>query len=210
MNKRFALTALVFSLVSYWGMAAALAEKPERGEIGTVAPDWKKLKGVDDKDYGLKSFEKSKVIVIVFTCNHCPVAQSYDQRYIDFVKEYEKKSVKFVAISCSDLEDDSFEEMKKHAEARKFNFLYLDDADQSVGYRYGAERTPHCYVLDEKRKIVYSGAFDDDWTSQAIKRNYVTDAVEAALAGEKPAVQKTKASGCPIDYPRRLKRQKSE
>src|SRR6266536_3130936 len=141
--------------------------------IGAKAQDFK-LMGVDGKTYSLASFGKAKVLMIVFTCNHCPTAQAYEDRIIQITKEYTMKGVGVVAIMPNDpkavrLDElgwadlgDSFEEMKIRAKRKKFNFPYLyDGATQTVAKTYGPVATPHVFIFDKERKLHYQGRIDD-------------------------------------------------
>src|SRR5437763_9780175 len=130
--------------------------------IGSKAPDFH-LPATDGKTYSLASFEKSKILVVVFTCNHCPTAQAYEERIIQLVKDYSSKGVAFVAIMPNDprairLDElgytdmgDSFEEMKKRAKQKHFNFPYLyDGKTQSTAMAYGPVATPHVFIFDRE------------------------------------------------------------
>ena len=142
-------------------------------EIGAAAPDFQ-LKGVDDKTYNLASFKNAEVLVIVFTCNHCPTAQAYEDRLIKLTSDYANKSVAVVAINPNDpaslrLDEldfsdlgDSFEEMKIRAKEKKFNFPYLYDGEtETASKAYGPIATPHVFIFDKDRKLRYEGRVDD-------------------------------------------------
>jgi len=199
-RKRF-FAAAVFALLIAAGHLEARAAKFNKVlDIGDRAPAWKALQGTDDKQHSLSDVEAAKVVVIVFTCNHCPVARMYEQRFIDFAKKYKGKGVEFVAISCSKLPADGFDEMKARAVEKKYKFPYLHDEDQTIGQMYGATRTPQVFVLDRNRKIAYMGGFDDEIIPDKVKHHYVRDAAEALLADKKPDVEESKPRGCPIGY----------
>ena len=148
----------------------------------------------------MASFKNAKVLVIAFTCNHCPIAQAYEKRFIKLSKNYKQRGVEFVAISCSKLDIDNLEAMKEHASQRGFNFPYLYDPNQTTGQAFGATATPHVFVIGANRKIAYMGAFDDNENSEKVEEHYVIDAVTAVLAGKKPNVTETRQRGCPIRY----------
>jgi len=175
-------------------------------DVGDQAPVWKDLQGVDGKMHSLDDLKKAEIVVVVFTCNHCPVAQYYEGRFIKFVEEIKEnkkgkeKKVAFVAVSCSSDQADNFKAMKKRADEKKFNFSYLHDADQTLGRKYGATSTPQLFVLDKQRKIAYMGAFDDNLIESKIKHEYVRDAVKALLAGNKPEIGESRPKGCRIEY----------
>src|SRR5687768_10538887 len=141
--------------------------------IGSPAPDFK-LPGVDGKTYSLSSFKNAGVLVIVFTCNHCPTAQAYEDRIIQLTKDYSAKSVAVVAISPNDPKSvrldelgysdmsDSFEEMKARAKQKHYNFPYLYDGDaQATAMAYGPVATPHVFIFDKTRKLRYQGRIDN-------------------------------------------------
>jgi peroxiredoxin len=168
--------------------------------LGDAAPEWKELEGVDGKKHSLADLKKAKAVVVVFTCNHCPVAQAYEDRLVELNKQYADKDVALVAINVSNAESDKLPAMKDRAEEKGFEFEYLYDPSQAIGRKFGASVTPHAFVLDGKRKVVYRGAIDDDMDAAKASKHYVRDAVDAVLAGEKPAVAESKQFGCGIRY----------
>src|SRR5580698_3578918 len=141
--------------------------------IGSAAPDFS-LPGVDGKTWSLSSFAAAKVLVVVFTCNHCPTAQAYEDRLIQLTKDYMDKGVAVVAIMPNDptsirLDElgytdmgDSFDEMKRRAAEKHFNFPYLyDGKTEETARKYGPIATPHVFIFDKSRKLRYSGRVDD-------------------------------------------------
>jgi len=175
--------------------------------MGAKAPDFQ-LPGVDGKSYSLKDFADSKVLVVVFTCNHCPSAQAYEGRLAQFQKDYKDKGVALVAISPNDdkalrLDElgytdvsDSFEEMKLRAKEKGFQFPYLYDGEtQTTALAYGALATPHVFVFDADRNLRYTGRFDDS-DVKTVKSHDTRNAVDALLVGTKVPVEKTRAFGC--------------
>ena len=181
-------------------------------EIGRQAPDFN-LPGVDGRNYRLADFAEAKILVVVFTCNHCPTAQVYEDRIIKLTSDYKNKGVAVVAISPNDPEavrlnelgysdmGDTFEEMKIRAEDKSYNFPYLyDGKTQTVTSAYGAVATPHLFIFDNQRKLRYVGRFDDSEKPKQVKSNDTINAVEAILAGKKVPVEKTMAFGCSIKW----------
>lgn len=175
--------------------------------IGSAAPDFR-LPGVDGKTYGLKDFDQAKVLVVAFTCNHCPTANAYEARFKAFAAEYAPKGVAFVAISPNDPKavrpdelsytdlDDSFEAMKVRAKDHHYNFPYLYDGEtQATSRTFGVLATPHIYVFDADRKLRYQGRFDDSEV-KTVKSRDAINAVEAILSGSKVAVETTRVPGC--------------
>lgn len=179
---------------------------------GAKAPDFN-LPGVDGRNYALQDFAPAKVLVVVFTCNHCPSAQYYEPRLKAFAADYKDKGVALVAIMPNDPKSvrldelgytdlgDTFAEMKIRAKDRGFNYPYLFDGEtESVAQAYGPVATPHVFVFDASRTLRYVGAFDDAERVTNVKRHYVQEAVEALLNGQEPPVTKTKIVGCSIKW----------
>lgn len=171
--------------------------------IGDAAPDWKGLPGTDGKEYSLSDFQDKDCLVIAFTCNTCPYAQDYEQRLIELTKKYAADGkVAVVAINANKVKGDLLPDMTERAKAQGFNYPYLHDASQEVAKAYGATYTPEFVVLDKARKVVYLGAMDDSTDASKVKRQYVAEAVEAALGGKTPETTETPAVGCAVRYER--------
>jgi peroxiredoxin len=170
--------------------------------IGDTAPAASGM-GVDDKQHELAEYKDAKAVAVIFTCNHCPVAQSYQDRLIALQKEYEPKGLQIVAINVNNNDADKLDKMKERAASKGYNFPYLYDASQKSAVNYGASVTPHVFLLDGQRKIAYMGAVDDNMNASQTKRHYLRDAVEAVLAGKAPPVAETRQVGCGIEYQRR-------
>ncbi|MFN0197521.1 MAG: thioredoxin family protein [Planctomycetaceae bacterium] len=199
----FSITVLGLVLMTGTTVTVTSAEKSKfnrRVNIGDAAPDWRDLKGVDDQMHSLSDYADDKILVLMFTCNHCPVAKSYEARVKSLVDEYAEQGVKIVAISCSKFPADSLEKMKNRAESEKFNFDYVQDLSQQTGLIYGASVTPQIFVLDEQRHIAYMGAIDDNMQVAKVKHHYLKDALDALLAGTPLEITETKPKGCEIEY----------
>jgi peroxiredoxin len=172
-------------------------------KIGSRAPGFS-LPAVDGKFYSLNSFTDKKILIVIFSCNHCPYVQAYEDRIIAIQKEFEKDGVQIVAINSNDdvkYPDDSFEEMKKRATDKKFNFPYLRDETQEVAKAYGASHTPQIFLFDENRKLKYEGKIDDNWQEpNKVKSKYLRDAIEELLGGKEVAVPETFSIGCTIKW----------
>lgn len=179
------------------GLATVAAAKEIA--IGAKGPDFSGV-GVDGKTYTKDSFKDADVLVLSFTCNDCPVAKAYEERFMAFAKKYEGKKVQFVAINCNNQTED-LAAMKKYAKAKGFNFTYIFDASGDSARAYGARVTPHLFALDQARLIAYRGAFDD--SQRAPKTPHLDNAVTSILAGKKPAVDSTRAVGCGIKLKRK-------
>lgn len=182
--------AFVLSLVSS-GFGAGV-------EVGEKAPDFA-AKGVDGKDYTLKTTSDAKVTVVCFTCNRCPVAVAYEDRFIEFASQYKEKGVEFVAINVN---PESVADMKKRAEEKGFPFAYAKDESGESARAYGARVTPHIFVLNEKRELAYVGAFDDNVNESKVEKKYVINAVDQILAGKEVTTKSTRPVGCGIRLPR--------
>lgn len=182
--------------------ACARAGKFYEGpSIGDAAPDFANLVGTDDKQHSLGEYASAKAVVVIFTCNHCPVAIANEDRIIALQKDYADKGVQVVAINVNNLPEDTLEPMKVRAAEKKFNFPYLYDSSQKSARAFGAAVTPHVYLLDGQRKIAYMGAIDDSAVEpEKVSKQYLRDALDAVLAGTAPMRPETKAAGCGIKY----------
>jgi peroxiredoxin len=169
--------------------------------IGDTADDFS-LKNVDGKMVSLADYKNAKGYIVVFTCNHCPYAQLYEQRLINLHRRFAPQGYPVIAINPNNpaiAEEDSYEHMKQRATERKFPFAYLYDEKQDVYPRFGATRTPHVFVLDSTRVVRYIGGVDDNAESPGnVKKRYVEGAVNALINGQDPDPSKTKAIGCMI------------
>jgi thiol-disulfide isomerase/thioredoxin len=191
-------------------------------ELGSLAPDFD-LPGTDGKRYRLADFARAQLLVIVFTCNHCPAAQLYEGRLKRMVDEYRPKGVAFVAIqpnapsalaprelNYTDVED-TLEGMKIRADYRRFNFPYLYDGDtQQVVERYGPKVTPHVFVFDRERRLRYEGRIDDNMRESLAKAHDLRDALEALLAGTEVPVPHTPVFGCSTKWKDSVERKEKE
>jgi peroxiredoxin len=182
-------------------------------EIGAKAPNFV-LPGVDGKTHRLAEYDKAKVLVIVFTCNHCPTAQAYEERIKKLAADYKDKGVALVAISPNDPKavrldelgytdlSDSLDEMKIRAKDKGYNFPYLYDGDkQEVSKAYGPVATPHVFVFDSERKLRYVGRVDDNEKQpDKVASQDARNAVETLLASKPVPVETTKTFGCSIKW----------
>ena len=197
---RLAVFAAVL-FVPAWGLAGKYNAVLN---IGDQAPAWTDLEGVDGKRHSLANLAGKDVVVVVFTCNSCPVATDYEDRIIAFSKKFAGKvgQVGLVAINVNKVAEDRLPKMKQRAESKQFDFPYLYDESQQIGRAFGAGFTPEFFVLDRQRRVVYMGGMDDSSQAAAVKHNYLDPAVEAALAGTAPATAETPAIGCRVRYAR--------
>jgi peroxiredoxin len=169
-------------------------------QIGDQGPNWAALAGVDGKPHDLGDYKESKVVVLVFTCNTCPVARAYEERLVALQRDYQAKGVQVVAIGVNHKPGDQLDAMKERAAEKGFNYPYLYDASQASARDYGARVTPHVFVLDQQRKIAYVGAVDDNMKAEKVTKKYLRNAIDALLAGKKPSPAQTEAFGCGVKY----------
>jgi peroxiredoxin len=206
--KRLVAAALFFTV----GSGLRGAGNPPTLAIGAQAPDFS-LPSVDGKTYRLGDFDASPVLVVVFTCVHCPTAQLYEGRLRKLAADYRDRGVALVAIQPNDPKSvrldelgytdlsDSFEEMKLRAGYRHFNFPFLYDGEtQRVARAYGPTATPHVFVFDRARKLRYQGRVDSSQREALAKVPDARNAIEAVLAGRPAPVEKTPTVGCSIKW----------
>ncbi len=206
MKKIVSLALIPLLLTGYAVSGQESHPQPKTLEIGSRAPDFK-LKGVDDNVYSLSDFARSKVLVIVFSCNHCPTAQAYQDRLNNIYDKYTRKGVSLVVISPNSMKslnlweqgwsdlDDSFDAMKIRAKDKDFKFPYLYDGDdQKTAIAYGPEATPHAYVFDKNRKLQYVGCIDPSMENG--KAETLSNAIDAVLEDRKIDKPVTKVFGC--------------
>lgn len=174
-----------------------------RLKIGDRAPDFN-LKGVDSKNHTLSSFTDNKILVVMFTCNHCPYVQGWEDRLVTIQRDYGPKGVQLVAINSNETKnypEDSFDKMVIRAKEKRFNFPYLRDEDQSIAKAYDAACTPEIYVFDAERKLRYHGRVDDNYQDpKAVKSHDLKNALDDLLANHSVKNPETPAMGCSIKW----------
>ncbi|MCF0069052.1 redoxin domain-containing protein [Dyadobacter sp. CY261] len=205
---------LLFAIVLFANAFGSFAaDQPETLKIGAQAPDFNLL-GVDGKRYSLKSFAGADILAIVFTCNHCPTAQAYEERIKKLTSDYKAKKVALIAISSNDPKailldelgytdmSDTYDEMKLRAKDMAYNFPYLYDGDdQKIALAYGPVATPHIFIFDKARKLQYHGRIDDVEKPTGTPKNIdARNAIEAMLAGKPVPVPATKTFGCSMKW----------
>jgi len=218
----FAVTALFLFVI--WLSVTDNAQQPNRNgagdnappaedsyptlPIGSRAPDFS-LPGVDGKTHSLKDYASAKILAVIFTCNHCPVAQMYEKRIKQLVADYRLREVAFVVIMGNDDKaekysewaytdvGDSFDDMKIRVAFRGISYPYLyDGATQAVTRKYGPTATPHVFIFDRERILRYQGRIDSNPQEALAARHEARDALDALLAGREVAVKVTPAMGC--------------
>lgn len=176
--------------------------------LGSSAPNFQ-LPGVDGKVHKLSDYASSPVLVIVFTCDHCPIAQVYERRIEKLYEEYGKRGVSVVAIQGNDPKaltideldssdmSDTLAEMKARVAWKHLHYPYLYDGDtQSVTRAYGPQATPHVFIFDKSRRLQYEGHFDDNYRIEKVKSEDARNAIDALLAGKPVPVAHTASFGC--------------
>jgi peroxiredoxin len=162
------------------------------------------LLSVDDKSIASTDFEAAGALAVIFSCNHCPYVQAWEDRMVQIQADFADRDVRLVAINSNDpakYPTDSFPEMKVRAEEKGFNFPYLFDETQEIAHAYGAERTPEVFLFDKSGALKYHGAIDDNYDDpSAVQSHYLREALEAVLVGEEPQVAQTPPVGCTIKW----------
>ena len=171
--------------------------------IGTSAPAFS-LPDVDGETRSLDSFSDAELLVVIFTCNHCPYAIASEDRLIEIQKDYGDRGVQIVAINPNDdvkYPDDSFDKMKERAASKGFNFPYLRDESQEVARAYDAACTPDIFVFDRDRKLLYNGRIDDNWQApEQVTRRDLRAVLDAALEGRSVDFEHVPSMGCSIKW----------
>lgn len=199
---RRATCALILTLLA--GVAAG-GEFNQVLSVGDDAPTWTELPGVDGQAHASADLPEEKLVLVVFTCNSCPVAVKYEQRISDFARAH-ADDVAVVAINVNRVPEDSLPRMKERAEREKFPFTYIYDESQRIAKDFGATGTPEFFLLGKDRKVAYLGGMDDHEDPAQVTKHYLEDALAAVLAGNAPAVAETYAQGCRIRFVRERKR----
>jgi peroxiredoxin len=172
-------------------------------QIGQSAPDFA-LPGTDGKDHTLADYAEAKLLIVVFSCNHCPYVVGSEERTKQLYADYHPRGVEMVAINANDTENhpnDSFEKMIERKKQEDLPWDYLRDESQEVAREYGALRTPHFYVFDADRKLVYTGRMDDNPREPGKETTHeLRDALDALLEGKTPEVQVTNPIGCNVKW----------
>jgi thiol-disulfide isomerase/thioredoxin len=199
--RKFALSLAVLALVA----SPVFAGKYNKViSVGDKAPGISGIPAIENGEQKSLSLSdiKEDVVVVVFLANHCPVVGAYEDRLIDFTKDYKEKGVKVVGVAVSLMEQDKIPGIKAYMSEKKSNYIYGYDESQTIGKAYGASNTPQFFVLDKERKIRYTGAMDDNQREDKVTHTYLRDAVDAVLKGETVALDETQPKGCMVSYKR--------
>jgi peroxiredoxin len=171
--------------------------------LGQMAPDFE-LPGTDGERRKLSSEKGAAATVVYWTCNHCPYALAWHDRMLDLARDYADRGVWVVAINSNDAERypaDSFEAMVERVEREGgWPHPYLFDESQQVARAWGAEKTPHVFVLDGEQRLRYHGAPDADYEDASHGAAWAREALDAVLSGEQPERAETPAVGCGVKW----------
>ncbi len=172
-------------------------------ELGAMAPDFS-LPATDGNAYQLSDFAESAVLVIFFTCNHCPYVIGSDEVTRKTVEKFEAQGVQFIGINANSKNthpDDDFDHMVARMKAHNFPWIYLYDESQEIALAYGALRTPHFYVFDQDRKLIYTGrGVDNPRDASKITVNDLENALAEHLAGKEISTPLTNPIGCNVKW----------
>ena len=171
-------------------------------EPGTKAPGFS-LKGTDGKTYSLDGTKGTKGTLVVFTCNACPFAKAYEDRLISLAKTYQGKGIAFIAINSNDpkiVPEDSFDKMVTRAKDKALPYPYVFDESQEIAKAYGAQVTPHAFLLDADGVVRYRGRIDDSVKPDEVQSKDLQNALDALVAGKPVPVGTTKAFGCSVKW----------
>ncbi len=204
MKKQNAILLTLFTL--FLGLSAFISTPNKGYKVGDTVQDFN-LKNINEEMVSLKNNAGAKGAIVIFTCNHCPFSVKYEDRIIALHKKYNKLGYPVIAINPNDPAkepDDSFAAMKVRAKEKGFTFPYIVDESQEVAKQFGAERTPHVYVVSKSGsdfKVSYIGAIDNNANdAKDATEKYVEQAVDALVAGKTVAKNSTKAIGCSIKW----------
>lgn len=177
--------------------------RPFTLEIGRLAPAFR-LPATDGKTYGLEDFTPARVLVVFFTCNHCPYVTGSDEITRQTAERFAGQGVQFVGINANSertYAEDSFPHMVERMKRHRFPWLYLRDESQDVARAYGALRTPHFYVFDAGRRLVYTGrGVDNPRDPSRVTVNNLSNALEDAVAGRPVRTPRTNPIGCNVKW----------
>jgi peroxiredoxin len=180
-----------------------MAVESTAAEPGSSCPDFQ-LPGVDGKSHRRDDFSAAPVLVVMFICNHCPYVKAVEDRLIALNKEYGGRGVQFVGVCSNDAvsyPDDGFDKLRERWQEKGYGFPYLHDESQAVARAFGAVCTPDIFVFDRQRQLAYRGRIDDSWKDPGkVTRRELASALDALLAGGRPAPEQRPTLGCSIKW----------
>lgn len=172
-------------------------------KIGSSIPSFNLL-GIDGKHYSTDNYKEVNGLIVVFSCNHCPYVQAYEERIKKIQSDYFSKGIQVIAINSNDpvsYPGDSYVNMKLRGKEQQFNFPYLWDETQDIARAFGATHTPEIFLFNEQRKLVFHGKIDDNWNDEkSIKNKYLRNALDEMLSGTEISVPETFTIGCTIKW----------
>lgn len=172
--------------------------------VGDAAPKFAGLPGTSGRSWGIQDFDASPLLLVVFSCNHCPYAQAWEGRIIEIVRDYATKGLGTIVINSNETvnyPDDRMERMVERARSKGYPFPYVRDEDQKVAKAYGALVTPHPFLFDKQRRLVFQGRPDDSWQEPSkVTKPFLREAIEAALRGRPVPTAETSVIGCTIKW----------
>ncbi len=180
-----------------------MAVETPAATLGTPCPQFA-LPGVDGQRHALHDFDGSPVLVVMFICNHCPYVQAVEDRLIALARELGPRGAAFVGVCANDAvsyPDDAFDKLAERWRSKSYGFPYLHDEEQTVARAFGAVCTPDIFVYDADRRLAYRGRIDDSWKDPSkVTRRELAGAIEALLAGARPAPEQRPSMGCSIKW----------
>jgi peroxiredoxin len=180
-----------------------MAIESKAAVAGTGCPDFR-LPAVDGKTYSRDDFAQASALVVMFICNHCPYVKAVEDRLIELNRTYAPRGVQFVGVCSNDAAtypDDAFDKLAERWREKDYGFPYLHDEAQDVARAFGAVCTPDIFVYDRERQLAYRGRIDDSWKDPAkVTRRELAAALDALVAGDRPAADQKPSLGCSIKW----------
>lgn len=197
------MVVAMLAVLSLPGLVHGQEEFNQVLKIGDSAPVWKNLPGTDGNQHSLDDYAKQPVLVVIFTCQSCPIAVDYEGRLNALVEKYGSgDQVGIVMVCVNDVEKDKLPALQKRVEEKSLKFHYVVDESQQIGKDFGSQYTPEVYVFNKERKLVYMGALDDASDAKNVTRRYAEEAIDATLNGGTPEFSSRVPRGCKVRYAR--------
>jgi len=202
---KLARISIGFSLAVALAAPALAAEGSGAIALGSKAPmAATKMKNVDGKMVSIADVTGKAGTLVIFTCNHCPFAKGWEQRIAEISNSYSKKGIGVILINANDpakYNEDGWAEMQARAKARGLRVPYVVDETSAVARAFGASVTPEAFLFDKTGKLAYHGTVDDNHLDASkVQKRFLTDALDAVVAGKPPALPETKSLGCGIKF----------
>lgn len=180
-----------------------MAQKNKPLDLGANIPMSEQMMiGVSDQEMSLNDIIEENGLLVIFSCNTCPFVVMWEDRYLQLEEKCQKKNVGMVYLNANKAKrdgEDSLEAMKAHAKKMGYSYPYLIDKNSALANAFGAKTTPHIYLFNKQKKLVYKGAIDDNYQDVTkVKENYLLDAIDQMVAGKEILIAQSKAIGCSI------------